>query len=231
MREGMRCQKHIANIRYSLPSSNSRLEYSKNGTANYTNPTFSNGTNSIYTMNEGHNATGITTSHDEYTINNTTINNSTNADNITVNSIPTSKNTSNDIAIHGVNTTLTNNLNSTSNITNHEGYNSTANSNNTTTNTNNTNNSTNNNNTANSNNTVIVTGNETANTTNKINISGNNNNNTSPTNSTEDLITSSALVDLLKNDTSNVTLIDVRMPWELRVEGKIGKSINIPCKL
>ena len=102
-----------------------------------------------------------------------------------------------------------------------EGQNATADYNNNISNRNN--NTTNNN--SNMNSTVIV-GNETANNTNNINSSSN----TSTTNSTEDLITSSALVDLLKNDTSNVTLIDVRMPWELRVEGKIGKSINIPCK-
>ena len=42
------------------------------------------------------------------------------------------------------------------------------------------------------------------------------------------LVTPAQLQHMLKED--NVRLIDVREPWELTKEGKIGPSVNIPCK-
>jgi len=43
------------------------------------------------------------------------------------------------------------------------------------------------------------------------------------------LISAQELLQRLHDE--NILLIDVRMPYELKNEGKIGQSINIPCKL
>ncbi len=43
-------------------------------------------------------------------------------------------------------------------------------------------------------------------------------------------MTAEELMKMLKDKSIEVTVIDVRNPWELEQEGKIAGSINIPCE-